>query len=216
MIHTARHAAFFLMLSTLALFAQIGGDAFLAIVGDKVITLYDVMQNTYLDEQQLKKEFMGEELEKKVGELRRHTLDYLIERELCYKEFKALKAQVPSDFLQQRLNEIVEQRANGNIALFEEALNKQHMTMKEFKEHLEKELAVYMLINDRKNRGNKVSDGQVIALYEKEKEKMSTPSSHHIAVIQLRKNGKYAAKLQETISEINAKLMEGTDRKSVV
>ena len=209
MIHNARHAVVALLLFALALQAQVGGDAFLAIVGDKVITLYEVMQNTYLEEQRLQKEFMGEELEKRIGELRRNTLDYLIERELCYKEFKALKAQVPSEYLQDRLNEIIEQRANGNIALFEEALNKQHMTMKEFKEHLEKDLAVYMLVSDRKNRGNSISDGQVIALYEKEKEKLSTPSSYHIAVIQLRKGGKYAGKLAETIAEINAKLLEG-------
>lgn len=198
-----------ILLLSLGLHAQIGGDAFLAVVGDKVITLFEVMQNTYMEEQRLHKDYIGEELQKKVGELRRQALNYLIERELCYKEFQALKAQVPSDYLQGRLNDIIEERANGNIVLFEEALHKQNMTLKEFKEQLEKDLAIYMLVSDRKSRGNTISDSQVIAYYEKEKEKMATPSSYHLAVIQLRKAGKYADKLEKTMEEIHGKLQQG-------
>ena len=199
-----------LLLFSVGLHAQIGGDAFLAVVGDKVITLFEVMQNTYMEEQRLHKDYIGEELQKKVGELRRQTLNYLIERELCYKEFQALKAQVPSDYLQERLNENIQERANGNIVLFEESLHKQNMTMKEFKEQLEKDLAIYMLVSDRKNRGNTISDNQVIAYYEKEKEKMATPSSYHLAVIQLRKTGKYADRMEKTIEEIHNRIQQGT------
>ena len=209
MKHTPKLIAAALLLLLSCLHAQVGNDAFLAIVGDKVITLFEVVQNTFEDEQKLRKEFVGRNLENKIADLRRRTLDYLIERELCYKEFKALKAQVPTDYLQGRLNEIIEERANGNIALFEEALHKQNMTMKDFKEQLEKDLAIYMLVSDRKNRGNTISDNQVIAYYEKEKASMATPSSYHLAVIQLRKTGKYAGKMNEAFAEIVGKLKEG-------
>ena len=209
MKHTPQLIATALLLLLSCACAQVGNDAFLAIVGDKVITLFEVVQNTFPDEQKLRNEYIGKELENKIADLRRRTLDYLIERELCYKEFKALKAQVPTDYLQNRLNEIIEERANGNIALFEEALHKQNMTMKEFKEQLEKDLAIYMLVSDRKNRGNTVSDNQVISYYEKEKDKMATPSSYHLAVIQLRKAGKYAGKFDEAFAEIIGQLKDG-------
>ena len=210
MMRISRIIAVVLLLVSVGLHAQLGGDAFLAVVGDKVITLFEVMQNTYMEEQRLHKDYFGEELQKKIGELRRQTLNYLIERELCYKEFQALKAQVPSDYLQSRLNEIIEERANGNIVLFEEALHKQNMTLKEFKEQLEKDLAIYMLVSDRKSRGNAISDTQVILYYEKEKEKMATLSSYHLAVIQLRKTGKYADRMEKALGEIHDKLQQGT------
>lgn len=209
MKHTPKLIATLLLLLLTSLHAQVGNDAFLAIVGDKVITLFEVVQNTFMDEQKLRNEYVGRELENKIADLRRRTLDYLIERELCYKEFKALKAQVPTDYLQNRLNEIIEERANGNIALFEEALHKQNMTMKEFKDQLEKDLAIYMLVTDRRTRGNTISDNQVIAYYEKEKDSMATPSSYHLAVIQLRKAGKYAGKLDETVAEIIGQIKDG-------
>ena len=201
-------AAALLLLLTCA-YAQVGNDAFLAIVGDKVITLFEVVQNTFPEEQKLHQEYIGKELENKIADLRRRTLDNLIERELCYREFRSLKAQVPTDYLQNRLNEIIEERAHGNIALFEVALHKQNMTIKEFKEQLEKDLAIYMLVTDRKTRGNTISDNQVVAYYEKEKESMATPSSYHIAVIQLRKAGKYAGKMDEAFAEIIGKLKDG-------
>ncbi|MBR4220059.1 MAG: hypothetical protein IKR81_02820, partial [Victivallales bacterium] len=117
MKHTPQLIAIVLLLLLSCLHAQVGNDAFLAIVGDKVITLFEVVQHTLPEEQKLRNEFVGKELENRIAALRRRTLDYLIECELCYNEFKALKAQVPTDYLQNRLNEIIEERANGNIAL---------------------------------------------------------------------------------------------------
>ena len=186
------------------------GDGVLAMVGKKVITAYELNQMVKMQEMTLSRQFSGEELAAKMEELRRNSLETMIEHELCYLEFQEMKAKVPPDYLQQRINELVEQHANGSVAKFEEQLQKDGTNVKEFKERLEKDIAVMMLVNDRTKRGNIVSEREIEQRYEKEKGRLATDPEYHIGVIQLRKDGRYGARLQETVDGIYAKLREGT------
>ena len=186
------------------------GDSVLAMVGKKVITSHELQQITQPQENAMAKQFSGEELQKKITELRRSTLETMIEHELCYLEFQEMKAKVPTDYLQDRINALVEEHANGNVAKFEEQLQAQGSNMKEFKENLEKDIAVMMLLNEKTKRGNIISDSEIAKFYKKEEANFSRAPEYHIEVILLRKNGKFEGKLQETVDEIYSKLREGT------
>ena len=185
-------------------------DAVLAMVGKKVITSHELMQVTRGQEYVLARQFTGEELQRRIQEMRRTTLETMIEHELCYLEFQEMKAKVPTDYLQERLNALVEQHANGSVEKFEEQLQAQGTNMKEFREQMEKDIAVMMLVNEKTKRGNIISNSEVLKYYVKEDAKFTSAPEYHIEVILLRKNGKYADKLQETIDEIYAKLRDGT------
>ncbi|MBR0459978.1 MAG: SurA N-terminal domain-containing protein [Victivallales bacterium] len=191
-----------------ALFGQ-QGEALLAIVGDEVITTATVQQQTALEEKQLALTCQGAELQQRIQELRKQALDNLIDKELLFLEFQTLKAKLPPNILQERLNRIVLARTNGDLVRFEELLQNEGMTMTEFKKRLHKEIAVELLVRDRLTRGNLVSDRDVIKYYLAHKESLAQPPRYHIAVIQLRKDGKFAGKHEATLQEILHKLAEG-------
>ncbi len=204
-----RYLLCILLLSVSFAFGAQYGDALLAIVGEKVITARELHLNVRNEEARLSLEYSGKELEGRVEALRRNALESLIERELCYLEFKDLKAKVPTDYLQMRLNEIIQSRSNGNVVAFEDFLHRQGSTMKEFKDELEKDIAVAMLKNEKTSRGNIVSEKEISEYYEKEKANMAVDSSYRLSVIQLRKDGRYAGRIQETCDAIFARLREG-------
>lgn len=203
-----RHLLSIVLFLCIAMFAQ-QGDGLLAIVGENVITLHEVQQMTRSTEARLAKEFSGLTLENKVVELRRHALDTLIERELFFMEFESLKASVPISMVQERINYAVLNRAGGNIPKFEEALQREGMTMADFRKQITKDLAVELLVRDRISRGNIISNFEVENFYNQQKAAMASPRQFRIAVIQLKKDGKFAGKLNETINEINNKLKNG-------
>ncbi|MBQ7651085.1 MAG: SurA N-terminal domain-containing protein [Victivallales bacterium] len=203
------HISLLLVFLGLSSFSQYG-DSVLAMVGKKVITSHEVSLETREQELALARQYKGEELQQKISELRRSTLDTLIDHELCYLEFQEMKAKVPTDYLQRRINAMVEQHANGSVEKFEEQLQAQGTNMKEFKEKLEKNIAVMMLVNEKTNRGNIISDHEIVKFYMQNQAKFATAPEYRIEVILLRKEGRYENRLQETVDEIYGKLREGT------
>ena len=182
----------------------------LAIVGDEVITMSNVLALTAAEERSLAQAYSGSELKERVTKLRQTTLDGLINHELFYLEFKSLKAQLPVGYLQERVNQIIMTRAHGNIELFEEQLQRDGLTMTEFREKVAKNLAVELLMRDRLTRGNIVSEQDIKQFFYRNEALFSRPSRYRLSIIQLRKDGKYAGKIQETFEEIMHKLAQGT------
>ncbi|MBQ6473192.1 MAG: SurA N-terminal domain-containing protein, partial [Victivallales bacterium] len=197
-----------LCLAALSVFAQMG-DSLLAIVGEEVITMSSVLSMTAAEERSLAQAYSGEELQERIAKLRRTTLDGLINHELFYLEFKSLKAQLPMGYLQERINQIIMERAHGNVELFEEQLLKEGVTMSEFREKVAKNLAVELLVRDRLTRGNIVSEEDVKRFFYRNQEKFARPFRYRLSIIQLRKDGRYAGKFQETFGEIMHKLAQG-------
>ena len=156
-----------------------------------------------------RKSFNGAELEKQILNIRKQVLDALINKELIYMEFVDMKAQVPQALIQERLNSIVDARANGNIQKFEELLMAEGRTMKEFKERLYKEIAVELLVREKTARGNMITDDEIDKFYETKKGEMVVPTRYKIAVIQIGKHGKYAGRTNETVEAVFKQLKEG-------
>ena len=204
-----RRIFLFFCFAALSVFAQLG-DSLLAIVGDEVITMSNVLAMTAGEERSLAQAYSGKELQERITQLRRTTLDGLINHELFYLEFKSLKAQLPTGYLQERINHIIMERAHGNVELFEEQLQKEGMTVSEFREKVAKNLAVELLMRDRLTRGNIVSEEDIKKYFYKNEERFARPSRYRLSIIQLRKNGTFVGKIQQTFDEIMQKLAQGT------
>ncbi|MBP1583201.1 MAG: SurA N-terminal domain-containing protein, partial [Victivallales bacterium] len=71
------------------------GDAVLAIVGDTVITTYDLHLASRQEEIQALRQVPASEYDKTVLKVRDKVLSQLIDRELVFLEFQSLKAQLP-------------------------------------------------------------------------------------------------------------------------
>jgi peptidyl-prolyl cis-trans isomerase SurA len=186
------------------------GDSLLAVVGDKVITAFEIMEMTQPEEGQLRRSCSGGELTERLVALRRKALNSVIERELIYLEFQKLQAKVPTSFLQDRLNQVVTNAAGGNLAQFEEQLHAQGMTITEFRERLHKDIAIELLTRDRLTRGNIVTDHDVDRHYEAQKASLATPARYRLGIIQLLKTGRHAGRVEEVCRDIQAQLAAGT------
>lgn len=206
--------SFFVMLvSGFSLFAQQGfayGDSILAVVGEKVITAYEVMQASAREETRLPRELSVQQRTDEIVAIRRRILSNMIDHELVYLEFKALKAKVPESVLQERLNQAIVAQAGGDRAKFEELLYREQMTLQDFKERMEKNLAVDMLLYDRVNRGITISPLKIQQYYESHSTDFNQVAQYRLEVILLKKDGRYKDSLPATVVEIQDKLQAGT------
>lgn len=206
--------SFFIMLTIgLSLSAQQGffyGDSILAVVGEKVITAYEVMQASSQEEARLPRDLSLQQRSDEVVAIRRRILSNMIDHELVWLEFQALKAKVPESVLQERLNQIIIAQGRGDRAKFEEMLYREQMTLQDFKERLRKNLAVDMLLYDRVNRGITISPLKIQQYYESHAAEFNHVAQYRLEVILLKKDGRYKDNLPATLQEIQTKLKSGT------
>jgi len=202
----------FMLLLGFSLSAQQGysyGDSILAVVGEKVITAYEVMQASAREEARLSRELTVQQRTEEVVAIRRRILSNMIDHELVWLEFQALKARVPESVLQERLNQAIIAQAGGDRAKFEEMLYREQMTMQDFKERMTKNLAVDMLLYDRVNRGITISLPKIQQYYESHSADFNQIAKYRLEVILLKKNGRYQDRLPATVAEIQDKLKAG-------
>ena len=197
------------LVCSLALFAQDYTDAVRAIVGDTVITDYDLRQSIAAAAAMLPSTLSTEERKAEIDRLQERALDNAIDQELIYFEFKDLKGVVPMAQIQEEINHIVTDQAGGSETRFREMLHRENITYQEFQERIRKHLAVDWLRADRCRRGVTVTTRQIQQYFEEHRAEFDTPVSYHVQIIQLRNDGKYAGHLDDTIALIRKNLREG-------
>ena len=186
-------------------------DAIVAIANGEVITLYDLQQEARLLETPFRNKYTGEELEKRLRELRRRVAERLVARELVYAEFEELGGRVPPQLLQKRIDGIVLTRAGGDKAKFEDAMFDQGMSMDDFEQEVEKRLAVELLLNEKVYRNVLVSPTAVRDYYHSHPEEYRVASRIRFQIIMLKKDGRYADSLAATAELVLQDLSAGKD-----
>ncbi|MBR3943325.1 MAG: SurA N-terminal domain-containing protein [Clostridia bacterium] len=83
--------------------AQTQRDSILASVNGESITLQDVMLETNADEAKLASLYNGEDLVRKIEEIRRKVLENLINRKLIYATYKKEPFDIPSQHVEDML-----------------------------------------------------------------------------------------------------------------
>ncbi|MCH2174689.1 MAG: peptidylprolyl isomerase [Lentisphaeria bacterium] len=129
-------------------------DAVIAIINDRVITTFDLIQYTRLQEEMIYNKHLGESGEKgiksaeqEIVENRRNAGSKLIDQELIYSEFLSLGYTVPKGRIETQLSEDINRFAKGDRGEFVRTLNtRMNMTLKEYREQLVKRVAVDMYI----------------------------------------------------------------------
>lgn len=195
--------ALFAALFTLAAAAEDKTEgAVLAIVGDKVITTYDLygVMNAGANSG---RNFSSAE--------RAALLERLIDNELIYMDFKALKGRIPEKYIQERLDRIVFEQANGSEEGFRDMLHRDNVTWQEFRERVFQQLAVEMLSYDRTRRNLTVSDREVADYFAAHRDEFVTAPQWRLQVIMFRKDGRYAGKIADTVAQVRKELAAGKD-----
>ena len=186
------------------------GDAIVAIVDNVPITGYALMQEvTISGKLDMLKNVPANEQEKYKKMLQDQILTKMIERKVLYKEFEELKAKVPVQMIQEKLDKMVLMKANGNMERFEKILYENNMTVTEIKKKIIEDLASSMLLYDRVQRDIQVSEPEIQDYYKAHESDFNRVSQYRLEVILLKKEGRFAGKLPATWEKIRKGLQSG-------
>ena len=141
-------------------------DGYAAMVNDRVITVGDVMIQLQPVEQQFRELYEGQELETKLEEAFAESREYLIERALILEAFKSSGMDLPERVIEERVNEIINERFNNNRAAFLEALATERITIDEWRTQIKEQIVLMILRRQEVTEQATVSPLAVWDLYE--------------------------------------------------
>lgn len=184
-------------------------DRVYAVVEDEVITLHDVRRQTALMERQLMNQMSGVEAETQAGKLRRQAAERMIHNELCYAEFKERELDVPKDYVEDRIDNIVRSEAGGSYDKFEEMLEDDGMEMEEFREFLKKQIASQLLLEQFVSQRVKVTPEEVETYFQENTDEFAEDGRLKLAIIFLAANDDES--LAERVDVVEESLADGED-----
>ena len=109
-------------------------DGIAAVVNKEVITYYQVRALSAPQERMLRQQYTGEQLAKKLTELRELAVKDLIDRRLVIQAFKKESFEIPDHIVDQRVNEIIRESFGGDRNTFVKTLEAQNYSLGEFKQ----------------------------------------------------------------------------------
>lgn len=190
-------------------------DGFAAMVNQRVVRVSDVIAYIQPADQQLRDVYTGEELQKKREEAFDSGLQALIERALILEDFASQEKQpqLPERVINDRINEMINERFQNDRAAFLQALIDEQITLDEWKQETRDRLIVSILRRQEVTDKVKVSPTQVRDLYESQIEKYRFPARVNLSVIvinQGKDDKEREAKLQQAVLA-RGKVLGGTD-----
>src|SRR5438034_10290476 len=109
-------------------------DGIAAVVNGDVITYSQVRALSAPREKLLRQQFTGQELDKKLIELRQLAVQDLIDRRLVIQAFKKESYQIPDHIVDDRVHQIIRESFGGDRNTFIKTLEAENYTLGEFKE----------------------------------------------------------------------------------
>jgi len=160
-------------------------DGIAAIVNGEVITYSQVRSLSAPREQLLKSQLTGQELEKKLMELRQLALKDLIDRRLVIQAFKKESYQIPDHFVDQRMQEIMRESFGGDRNTFIKTLEAQNYTLGEFKEKEMERMIVAAMRSHNVKTNSIVSPIKIEDYYRKHHEEFTTKEQIKLRLIMI-------------------------------
>ena len=182
-------------------------DAVVAKVGDKIITAFKLRLASMSDEALLPQGMNPDRKAEAIAEMRAGKLDELILQELVWMDFKELKATVPAEMIQERIDEIVAAKANSDEERFRDMLHKENIPYQEFLDHITQQAAVDILLYERTRRNIFITNAQIEKYFREHQTDFQKASRYHLQAILLKKNAESA----QMIQKIRARLAQGED-----
>lgn len=199
----------FIIFSSLASFAQRGGDGVAAIINGEAVTFFDILSYNRFNESQLVRKYSGKQLEQKIVESRQRAVKEFIDQKILLNEFKEKEYQIPRFIIEERIDKVIRQQAGGDRNAFKKQLKKQDIGWLEYREQLTDRIAVNMMLSQFVYNNIKVDDDEIREYVNSHKSELTKPGQRNLALLLLLKNGKYAGKLDETAKEIVEKMQSG-------
>lgn len=184
-----------------------------AIVNNDVITYSEVRGLAEPRERLLRSQYSGEELNKKIIELRKATLQDLIDRQLIIQQFQKDKLDIPGFFVDERVKDVIRESFGGDRNAFIKTMEAQNFSMSRFRS-LEREKIIVQAMRSKNVKSNLiVPPAKVEEYYRQHREQYSTKAQVKLRMIMIPGKGDASADdpQKSMAEEIRAKLITGAD-----
>ena len=188
-------------------------DGVAAIVNGEVITYSQVRGLVGPREKLLRSQFSGDELVAKIKEARAAALKDLIDRQLILQAFRKENFQIPDHFVEERMQEIMQENFGGDRNAFIKTLEAQNFTLGEFKK-MEMEKMIVQAMRSKNVRMDTVaSPAKVEEYYKAHRGDFTSKEQVKLRLIMIpsHANESDAATQKAMIDEIFAKLTNGAE-----
>ena len=188
-------------------------DGIAAVVNKEVITYSQVRALSAPQERMLSQQYTGDQLAKKLTELREMAVKDLIDRRLVIQAFKKESFEIPDHIVDQRVNEIIRESFGGDRNTFVKTLEAQNYTLGEFKKkEMEKIIVGAMRGHNVKSNGI-VSPTKIEDYYNKHRDEFTSKEQIKLRMIMIsgQKDTASAPAQKELAEEVLGKLASGAE-----
>jgi len=188
-------------------------DGVAAVVNGEVVTYSQVRGLVAPREKLLRAQFNGDELIKKIKEVRSAALQDLIDRQLIIQSFKKENFQIPDHFVEERIHEILKQDFGGDRNTFVKTLEAQNFTMGEFKK-METEKIIVQAMRSKNVKLNLIaSPAKVEEYYKAHRDEFTSKAQIKLRLIMIPSHASdgNAAAQKAMADEILGKLVNGAE-----
>lgn len=189
-------------------------DGVAAIVNTDVVTISEVREVVGGRERALREAFHGEELEKKLEELRKSAIKDLIDRQLILQEFRTKKFTLPSYIVDEQVQKIIREEFGGDRTAFVRTLQAQGYTLTRFK-RMEMDKIIVMAMRQENVKDNFIiSPNKIQEYYTGNVRAYTTPEQVKLRMIILREGDNDITSTgdkKNMAEEIRSKLAKGAD-----
>ena len=192
-------------------------DGIAAIVNGDVITYSQVRELSAPREKLLRSQFTGQELENKVGEVRKLALKDLIDRRLIIQAFKKESFQIPDHIVDQRVHDIIRESFGGDRNTFVKTLEAQNYSLGEFKEKEMERIIVSAMRSHNVKTNYIISPTKIEDFYRKHRDLFTTKEEIKLRMIMVsgQKDTGNAQAQKALVEEVLGKLASGGEFEQV-
>lgn len=189
-----------------------------AIVNQDVVTFSQVRELVGAEEKSAAEIYHGDDLQKKIKEMRQQAVKDLIDRDLILQEFKKKEFSIPAYVIDDSVQQIIRKDFGGDRAAFVRTLQAQGYTMSRFREVQKDKITVQAM------RQSKVSDNIIVSpvkireYYNKNSAAYTTPEQVKLRMIVLQQgaasgdaSSDAAVSKKQMADEIRGKLAGGAE-----
>lgn len=183
-------------------------DKVIVVVNDEVITQREFDRAFTPIQKSYASNFAGEELEKRIAEVRKALLEQMINTKLAISLAKKEKVEVDESELQKRIDQI--RSYYGSEEAFLQALDERGTNLTEFRKEIKEQMMAQSVVDREVASAIVITPAEINTVYEENKEKLISPKRVKLRGILVRKGDDPEA-AKKKAEDIKARLGKGED-----
>jgi peptidyl-prolyl cis-trans isomerase SurA len=192
-------------------------DGIAAVVNGEVITYSQVRSLSAPQERMLRQQYTGEELAKRLTQLRQMAVNDLIDRRLVIQAFKKESFEIPDHLVDMRVQQIIRESFGGDRNTFVKTLEAQNFTLGEFKQKEMEKIIVGAMKSHNVKTNSVMPPAKIEEYYRKHQDEFSSKEQIKLRMIMIsgQKDTASAPAQKELAEEVLGKLANGAEFEQV-